>query len=107
MLGSLAPEAMANRKGREIGLAGCGKTLQNPVIPAPNKVRRRNLALKINALRDSSSPAAPRNDSLEEFFPQPVRMTKIVHLNVLEDGCGDRSAGPVPTRFETEERRFA
>jgi len=48
----------------EEGLAGCGKTFRKPVIPSAG----RNLALKIKALQDFSSPAVPRNDSLDEFF---------------------------------------
>ena len=43
------------------------------VIPTPRLARRRNLALKLKELRDSSSPAAPRNDSRDEFFNKPAK----------------------------------
>ena len=33
----------------------------------------RNLALKLKGIRDSSSPVAPRNDRLEEFFNKLLR----------------------------------
>ena len=33
----------------------------------------RNLVLKIKALRDSSSPTAPRNDKADGFFQQPAK----------------------------------
>jgi hypothetical protein len=45
-------------------LAGCGKTLRDPVILSEAK----NLALQIKDFRDSSSPAAPQNDILGGFF---------------------------------------
>ena len=45
-------------------LAGWWKTFANAVIPS----EARNLALETKDLRDSSSPAAPRNDGLEGFF---------------------------------------
>ena len=57
------PLALALDAG-ESTLAGCGKTPQG-VIPSG----ARNLALSVfQAMRDSSSPAAPRSDSPPGFF---------------------------------------
>jgi len=57
------------------GLAGCGKTLSIIVIPSG----ARNLALKTTDLRDSSSPAAPRNDRPNGFF----RSLLVLDANIL------------------------
>jgi hypothetical protein len=40
----------------------------NVVIPTQSAAKGRNLALETKDLRDSSSPAAPRNDRLDGFF---------------------------------------
>jgi hypothetical protein len=44
----------------------CERCHSEPFTVIPSEAR--NLALEINALRDSSSPAAPRNDRLDGFF---------------------------------------
>ena len=58
---------VAARCGRihpELFLAGCGKMLWNLSFRAP----ARNLALKLKAIPDCSSPSVPRNDRLDAFF---------------------------------------
>ena len=59
---------MKNKRLFQCGLGGNGKTDGSAVIPTLSEAKGRNLALRTTALRDSSSPAAPRNDSAKVLF---------------------------------------